>query len=375
MRTEAEREWDAAIVGAGVVGLALAARLTQAGRRVVVLERRAEAGRGQSGNNSGVIHGGYLVPPGTLKAKLCVRGRPMLYDYCERRGVAHRRCGALTLDDDGTRKAYLDKLARNAREMGVRMEEVGREFIAQHLPHTSIQRGLFAPEVGLVDSAGLVSSLRAELEAAGGRVMFGRTVRDAQAGAEGWTLHADGMAEGAPTLALKARQVANCAGIYADEVAARVGGRYKLYPVRGAYAYLDRPLSVPIYPSLHEPNHPGKGVHLTPTLDGRTLVGPSAHHIATKEGAPVGPADMAEFEEGVRSFFAETREGALTPGFVGVRAKLTPPGEPERDFVIQEAEGAGRPGWFDLVGIESPGLTACLAIAEHTAGLMLGAKG
>jgi L-2-hydroxyglutarate oxidase LhgO len=360
---------DALVVGAGVVGLAVARALAQRGREVVVVEAEAGIGRGVSARSSEVVHGGLYYPSGSLKARLCVRGRQLLYAYCAARGVAHRRCGKLVVATDEAQLGALRALQAQALANGVD-DLVWLDGAAARAlePELHACAALHSPSSGIVDSHALMLALQADAQAAGAQLAFGSRVRGGRVVAGGIEVEVD--AGEAAALRLRARSLVNSAGLGAPALAARIAGvpaatLPRAHRCKGSYFALTgrAPFARLIYP-LHDAA--GLGVHLTLDLGGQARFGPDTEWLAddAPEDLRVDPARAAAFEAAVRRYWPGLPAAALVPAYAGVRPKIAGPGEPAADFLIAGPAEHGVPGLVQLLGIESPGLTACLAIAE-----------
>jgi L-2-hydroxyglutarate oxidase LhgO len=359
---------DCVVIGAGVVGLAVARRMAQRGLETILLEATAEIGSGTSSRNSEVIHAGIYYPAGSLKAQLCRIGRRLLYGFCRDRGVEYRRCGKLIVAASERERAALERIAAAARANDVndlawltRAEARGRE------PELECRFALHSPSTGIVDSHGFMLALLGDLEAAGGVLALRSAVSGGVCGPRGIRLRI------ADDAALQARTVINCAGLQAQAVAAALGGlapRFipPLYLAKGNYYVLRGkcPFSHLIYPA---PEAAGLGTHLTLDLNGQGRFGPDVEWIDRIDYG-VDPGRAERFYAAIRTYWPALPDGALTPGYAGIRPKLQAPGGPPADFLIQGPQTHGVPGLVNLFGIESPGLTSALAIAEHVGNLV-----
>ena len=354
---------DCVVVGAGVVGLAVARALALQGREVLVLEAANAFGTGISSRNSEVIHAGIYYPPGSLKARLCVQGRTLLYDYCQARGISHRRCGKLLVATDADQVAQLQGIAEQARRNGVTdLALLSADEAHQLEPALRCHAALLSPSTGIIDSHGLMLALLGDLENAGGVLALNSRLASARAGPSGIELQA---ADGTQLLA---KTVINAAGLQAPGLAARFAGldqRFvpKAFFAKGNYFTLatKAPFSHLIYPV---PQAAGLGVHLTLDLGGQAKFGPDVQWVDSPDDLTVDPARGDAFYAEVRKYWPGLPDGALLPGYAGIRPKINAPGEPACDFVIQTPRDHGVPGLVNLFGIESPGLTSCLAIAD-----------
>ncbi|MBA3589634.1 NAD(P)/FAD-dependent oxidoreductase [Methylibium sp.] len=357
---------DVIVVGAGVVGLAVARALALRGLETLVLERERTIGTGISSRNSEVVHAGLYYPSGSLKARLCVAGRGALYDYCAERGVGHRRCGKLIVATTEAQCAPLAALERQGRANGVQdLQSLNRAQAQALEPQLQCVAALLSPSTGIVDSHALMHSLQGDLERAGGVVALGTPVSSIFAGAP-HVVQAGGME-------IAARVVVNAAGLFAPALAARIQGLAPASQPVGRFAkghYFSLagrpPFSRLIYPL---PEAAGLGVHLTLDLAGQVRIGPDVEWVEPDaEGGLDYRVDItraAGFETEIRRYWPGLPAGALQPAYTGVRPKLQSPGEPAQDFRIDGPGEHGIDGLVNLFGIESPGLTACLALAEE----------
>lgn len=360
---------DCVVVGAGVVGLAVARALALQGREVMVLEAADAIGTGTSSRNSEVIHAGLYYPAGSLKARLCVQGREMLYAYCAERGVPHRRCGKLIVATAADQIPALQGVEARARANGVTDLQWLDAAEAQALePALQCVAALHSPSTGIIDSHALMLALQGDLEHAGGLVALNSPLAQAHCTAEGIHLQA---ADGTQLLA---RSVVNAAGLAAPDLARRFEGLNPRhvptpYYAKGNYFTLAgrAPFSRLIYPA---PEAAGLGVHLTLDLGGQARFGPDVQWVDDPADLQVDPARGDAFYAEVRKYWPGLADGALLPGYAGMRPKITAPGEAAADFVVQGPAAHGVPGLVNLFGIESPGLTSSLAIAAHVATLL-----
>lgn len=346
---------DGVVIGTGVIGLACAAALAP-GRALLVLERHVRHGTESSARNSGVIHAGLYYPPGSRKARVCVEGREKLYDYAARRGVAHRRTGKLVLAVEDDEVSALEGLAARAQANGVRgLNLLDAAELRRREPRLRAQAALHVQESGVVDAHGLMSALKVDARSAGAHFAFRHAVRSIEPARDALSVVVSGP-EG--EVRVRTRFVVNAAGHGAAALASR-----ESYPWVGRYFVLradaPRPETALVYPL---PVVGGLGIHLTRDLGGQTLAGPDALPGADLEV----PASLgAAFARSVRRFLPGLRSEHLTPGYAGVRPKLRADGA-FADFLLEE----GPPGAFHLLGIESPGLTSALALADEVAALV-----
>lgn len=363
---------DAVVVGAGVVGLAVARALALAGREVMVLEAAEAFGTGTSARNSEVIHAGIYYPQASLKARLCVQGRQLLYSYCAERGIAHRRCGKLIVATSAAQVGELRAIRQRAAANGVDDLALLSQAEAQALePALQCQAALLSPSTGIVDSHGLMLALLGDVENAGGLLAVNSQVKSMVAGSGAAQAAIQVIVgEGAERTELLARTVVNAAGLHAPALAARTRGLAArhvptAYFAKGNYFTLSgrAPFAHLIYP-VPEPG--GLGVHLTLDLGGQAKFGPDVQWVESPGDLLVDPARGQGFYAEVRKYWPALADGALQPGYAGIRPKISAPGQPAADFVIQGPREHGVPGLVNLFGIESPGLTSCLALAEAT---------
>ena len=365
---------DVVVIGAGAVGLAVARAAARRGREVVVLEKERAIGTGVSSRNSEVIHAGLYYPTGSLKAQLCVAGREALYAYCEARGVQHRRCGKLVVATEEEQRGALASIAARARANGVPVEELSAAEALRLEPALRCVAALHSPTTGILDSHGLMSALRGDLEASGGAVALESSVAEIEPTSGGLLVRTTTPA-GAPQGEVLAGAVINAAGLHAVQVARRCRGlppgrlptpRY----AKGNYFSLAGPAPFHrlIYPV--PPAH-SLGTHLTLDLAGQARFGPDIEWLSVQHpdeiDYAVDPARAAPCYDDVRRYWPGLPDGALEPAYSGVRPKIHGPGEPLPDWRIDGPEQHGVPGLIHLFGVESPGLTACLALGERVA--------
>jgi len=356
---------DVVVIGAGVTGLSAAAQIASAGRSVCLIERHPKPGMETSTHNSGVIHAGLYYPTGTLKAQLCVDGAARLYSFCAAQRVPHSRCGKLVVATTDDEIPQIEKLAALGDANGAEgLEIVGPQFIRAQEPHVTGKAALWSPATGRVEPEALI---RALLEVAMSRdAVFLR----------GTPLVGGEWKNGVFALrteheVIEAPVVVNAAGLYADETSAMLGGdEFTIYPCRGEYAELRKPkrswLNGLVYPLPHAKGH-GLGVHLTKTTGGSVLLGPTVRFQEGKEDYESDRLPIEEFLEPARLLMPGLELDDLTYGGSGIRPKLHGPEGSFADFLIRHDTRV--PGLIHAAGIDSPGLTACLAIGAHVAGL------
>ena len=370
-------EVECAIVGAGAVGLAVAAALTQAGREVVVLEQAAGFGSGISSRNSEVIHAGFYYAAGSLKARLCIAGKQRLYRYCRERNVAHARCGKLVVATAEDEIPRLKQLQQRAQANGVTdMEWLDGGGAVGMEPALACLCALHSPSSGMVDSHELMLCLCADIEAGGGAIAFSSPCRGGRLASEGGAVLDIG---GVQPMRLKTRLLVNCAGLGAQALAQALEGfpRRHIAPLhyaKGSYfslagGFAKPPFSRLIYPL---PGRHSLGTHLTCTLDGKVRLGPDLQWVDAPD-YQVEPECAGAFEAAARRYWPDMPQGRLQPDYAGVRPKLCGEGEAAADFRILGAAQHGQAGVVHLFGIESPGLTSCLAIADYVVGSLVAA--
>ena len=351
---------DAVVIGAGVVGLAVARALAMAGREVVILEAEDAIGTHTSSRNSEVIHAGIYYPKGSLKARSCVAGKELLYEYCVEHGVPHRRSGKLIVATNQAQEKELLSIQEKAHANGV--TDVVWMTQAQVLalePELSCVAGLYSPSTGIIDSHALMLAYLGDAEANGAMLALKSHLLGAQVAAQGFVVHSDQMDVACDVLV-------NSAGLRAPSVARTIEGfpgkfiPRELY-AKGNYYSLTRkaPFSRLVYP-VPEPG--GLGVHVTLDLAGQARFGPDVEWVERID-YQVDPARSERFYAAIRKYWPGLPDGALSPGYAGIRPKTAGPGEPAPDFVVQGPSVHGIPGLVHLFGIESPGLTSSLALA------------
>ena len=358
---------ECVVIGAGVVGLAVARALALHGRETLILEAGSAIGTATSSRSSEVIHAGIYYPHGSAKARFCVAGKRLLYEFCAARGVEHRRCGKLIVAADESQIPDLRSIEGMARANGVADLDwlTGGEARALE-PQLNAVAALSSPSTGIIDSHGFMLALQGDFEQAGGVIALRSALLRGRC--DGKLIHLQ--AGTAAAMSLAASVVINCAGLYAQEVAHRIAGVPQWSIPRGYFAkgtyYVLRtrsPFRRLIYP-VPEPG--GLGVHATLDLAGQARFGPDVEWVQDVDYT-VDPARADRFYAAIRRYWPALPDGSLQPGYAGIRPKLTGPGEPTADFLIQGADVHGVQGLVNLYGIESPGLTSALAIAEHVA--------
>lgn len=355
------------VVGAGVVGLAVARALALRGREVVVAEAADAIGTGVSSRNSEVIHAGMYYPSGSARARHCVRGRRLLYAYCVEHGVPHRKCGKLIVATDALETAKIEGIHRQGLANGVEGLVLLEGAAARALePALACTAALLSEETGILDSHALMLALQGDIEDRGGAIAFNTAIEQVIPRPDGWEVRFGGAEAGS----LEVEAVVNAAGLGAQSLARAVEGYPearvpRLVLAKGNYfGCLGRPsFSRLIYPA---PVDGGLGTHVTLDLAGRMRFGPDVEWVE-REDYEVDPGRAERFAASIRRYWPGLPDGVLVPDYAGIRPKLTGPGEPPADFLIDGPAEHGLEGLVHLFGIESPGLTSALSLAEEVA--------
>lgn len=370
---------DVLIIGGGAIGLAIFAEASRLGLVAVLLERHDSFGRETSSRNSGVIHGGMYYAPGSLKAKLCVDGRRLLYDYAESRKIPYSRCGKVIVAVDAAEKKGLEAILSSGIKNGV---EGLRPLLAQDeldamAPGVTGVMGLYSPETGVIDVHALMDALAADAEALGGMGVCGAEVVGLGMEQDGWEINyrdSEGLGS------IHASTVVNAAGLGAQKIMRLAGmnpnaADLTLYPCKGRYYAVHgesrKRIKGLIYPAP-EQNLAGLGIHTLVDIGGGVKLGPDVEYIPESEEYDYGVDDSRRnaFFKSAKRYLPYLEEKDISPDMSGVRPKLSGPGQPVRDFYIADESRRGLPGFINLAGIESPGLTACLAIGNMVAGMI-----
>jgi L-2-hydroxyglutarate oxidase LhgO len=356
---------ECVVIGAGVIGLAVARRLAQAGREVIVLEAAETIGTVTSSRNSEVIHAGIYYPAGSLMARMCVSGRHALYEYCREHGIPHRNCGKLIVATTPQETEKLQSIRAHAEANGVAdMQTLSGEAARALEPALNCDAALLSPSTGIIDSHAYMLALRGDAEAAGAAFAFHTPLLRARALADRIELESGGDAP----MSLECSLLVNAAGLGASAVARGIDGMPidlipPAYLAKGNYFSCSAraPFSRLIYP-VPEPG--GLGVHLTLDMAGQARFGPDVEWVETIDYT-VDPARAERFYPAIRRYWPTLPDGALMPSYSGIRPKIVPPAVARQDFLIQGPRDHGLAGLINLFGIESPGLTSSLAIADH----------
>ncbi len=358
---------DCVVAGAGVVGIAVARALARAGREVLVLDAAEGIGTETSSRNSEVIHAGIYYPRGSLMARFCVEGRRMLYAFCDAQGVPYNNCGKLIVATSEAEAEGLAAIKARAEANGVEGMRLLPATEARAMePNLACTAALLSPSTGIVDSHAYMLALQGEAEEAGAMFVFHSPVTGGRVSESGIELAVGG----AEPMALRCRLLINSAGLHAPALARGLAGMPSQliptpYYAKGNYFTLAgrSPFSRLIYPV---PVPGGLGVHLTIDLGGQARFGPDVEWIDSLDYT-VDPSRADSFYAAVRRYWPGLRDGSLQPGYAGIRPKIVPKGAPAQDFVVQTGAAHGIPGLVNLFGIESPGLTAAIALAGHVA--------
>ena len=361
---------DSVVIGAGVIGLAVGRALALAGREVVVVEAAAAIGTETSSRNSEVIHAGIYYPTGSLKARLCVAGRERLYAYCAAKGIRHQRIGKLIVATTEAEIPILGKYLAQARANGVTdLAWVEGDEARRLEPAVTCARALHSPSTGIIDSHEYLLALQGDLEAAGGMVVLNAPVTRVSHGGGSYLISAGND----PAPAIRCRQLVNAAGLQAQAVAASIDGLPAAsiparHLARGHYYTLSgrSPFHRLVYPVAETG---GLGIHVTLDLAGGARFGPDVQWLDGIDYS-FNPETRARFVDAIRRYWPDLDDARLQAGYTGIRPKLSGPGEPAADFLLQGPAAHGLPALVNLYGIESPGLTAALALADDVVALL-----
>lgn len=376
-----EEKVDIAIIGAGVIGLAVAAEISaqKPGRSIIMLERNEQFGQETSSRNSEVIHAGIYYPTGSLKARLCVEGKELLYRFCEKWAIPHKRCGKLIVANTPEEEESLAALMEQAVENGVEdLELLESRQIKNLEPHIRAKTAIYSPSTGIINSHHLMDRLEQNALHGGALTAYCHLVRAIEplgAAGSGYRVHfqnPDGSGD-----ALDCQYLINCAGLHSDQIAAQAGidlhkAGYKLHYCKGEYFSLPPSRAALVNRLIYPPplqSLTGLGIHATVTMDGRLRLGPNTVYLEG-EDYNVDPDHRLDFYQSAKTYLPFLAEDDLEPEMAGIRPKLSGPGEAFRDFIISEETDRGLPGLINLIGIESPGLTCALSIARLVAKLV-----
>jgi L-2-hydroxyglutarate oxidase LhgO len=359
-----------AVIGAGIVGLAVAAKLSETNEAVYIFEKNSKFGQETSSHNSGVIHSGIHYPKGSLKAKLCVKGNTILYELCEKHRIPYKKLGKLTAAITEEEIDELEKLMQQGQDNGVEgLKFLEREEVKELEPNVEVEKALLSPSTGIIEPDELMNHFYAQARKNNAVLATETEVTGLKKTDGGYEVSGTSVGE---KFTVTAKTVVNCAGLYSDKIAAMVGLDidklgYRLHPCKGDYFRLagKPPVKMLVYPL---PKGAGLGIHLTPDLGGSIRLGPNSYYV-DKIDYQV-ESNEKEFREDVESYLPLIRERQIQIDSAGIRPKLQGPKDPFRDFVIKHEADKDLFGLINLIGIESPGLTAAPAIAEFVSGII-----
>jgi L-2-hydroxyglutarate oxidase LhgO len=359
---------DVVIVGAGVVGLAIASEIAMEDREIYVLEKETAYGQATSSRNSEVIHAGIYYPRGSLKAELCVKANPMIYRICEENDIPHKRLGKIIVANGEDEMRQLEDIFKNASECGAReLEMIDNDEVHELEPNVKADAAILSPTTGILDAHGLMDHFHREARRRSGvdPLVLDTEVRGLELKGDGYVVD---MVSGGEAFSVEARVVINSAGLHADDVAEMADidvdeAGYRIHWCKGDYFSLSGkpPARMLVYPPPPR-DEASLGIHTVPDLTGRLKFGPNAYYV--DEISYRVESDRDEFWRDIVKYLPMIRREDLNPDMSGIRAKLQGPGDPVRDFVIRHEEDRGLPGLINLIGIESPGLTCAPAIVE-----------
>lgn len=359
---------DIIVIGAGAVGLAIGAAVAEKDKELYILEKEEVYGQGTSSRNSEVIHAGIYYPSNTLKADLCVKANPMIYDICEKNKVPYKRCGKLIVANGETEIKQLEGIIKHAKSIGARdLDMIDKDRVHELEPNVKADAAILSPTTGIMDAHGLMDHFHREARRKAGSdpVVLDTEVTGIKQTKDGYIVE---MVSGGEPFEIESRVVINSAGLYADKVAAMTGididkEGYRIHWSKGEYFSLTGkpPALMLVYPPPPQ-DAASLGIHSVPDLTGRLKFGPNAFYVDEINYAV--ESEKEPFWRDVVKYFPTVKLEDLHPEMSGIRAKLQGPGDPVRDFVIRHEEDKGLPGFINLVGIESPGLTSSPAIAE-----------
>jgi len=365
---------DIVVIGAGVVGLAVAAAVASEDRETYILEQEEAYGQGTSSRNSEVVHAGIYYPKGSLKAELCVKANRMIYEICETHGVPYKRCGKIIVANGEAEVKQLEDIIMHARDIGARdLELIDADGVRALEPSVRADAAILSPTTGIVDAHGLMDHFHraARRKAGSDPLVLDTTVTGIEPVEDSYVVS---MVSGGEPFEVEAEVVINSAGLYADRVAAMAGvdvdeAGYRIHWCKGEYFSLTGkpPARMLVYPPPPM-DAASLGIHSVPDLTGRLRFGPNAFYVDEIDYSV--ESDKTPFWRDIVRYFPSVKPEDLHPDMAGIRAKLQAPGDPVKDFVIRHEEDRGLPGLINLVGIESPGLTCAPAIAEMVAGMV-----
>ena len=363
---------DVCIIGAGVVGLAIAVELAKPGRRVFVLERNRTFGLETSSHNSEVIHAGIYNPPKSLKTRFCLEGNRLLYELCDKYHIAYKRLTKIIVAADAEETKEIERLYNQGIENGVEgLTFLNRTEIKRLEPNVEAVAGFLSRSTGIIDSWGLMRSFYGRARENGADFVFNAEVVGVEKTADGFKV---GVKQAESTSSLHATIVINAAGLFSDKVAALAGididkANYRIHYCKGEYFSVDSRVGHVVERLIYPvPEQAGTGIHISLNLEGQIKLGPSARYLDAIDYS-VDETSKTDFYRAAHRYLPAIQLNDLSPDFAGIRPKLQGPGQGFRDFVIKEESDRGLLGMINLIGIESPGLTASPAIARYVAGM------
>ena len=365
---------DIVVIGAGVVGLAVGAALSDKNKEMYILEKEEVYGQATSSRNSEVIHAGIYYPSGSLKAELCVKANPIIYDICEKNKVPYKMCGKIIVANGEDEVKQLEGIIKHAKSIGARdLEMIDEDRVHELEPNVKADAAILSPTTGIVDAHGLMDHFHREARRKAGTdpVVLDTEVTGIKQTTDGYIVE---MISGGEPFEIESRVVINSAGLYSDKVAAMTGidideAGYRIHWSKGEYFSLTGkpPALMLVYPPPPQ-DAASLGIHSVPDLTGRLKFGPNAFYVDEINYAV--ESEKEPFWRDIVKYFPTVKMEDLHPEMAGIRSKLQGPGDPVRDFVIKHEEDRGLPGFINLVGIESPGLTSAPAIAEMVEGMV-----
>lgn len=361
---------DVTIIGAGVIGLAISVRVCEDFQNIVVIEKNLKFGQESSSRNSEVIHSGIYYPQNSLKSKTCIQGRNLLYQYCRKNNIPFKKLGKLIVAEDKEEEQRLWSIYKNGIEVGIKnLKILERKDIKKIEPHIEAELGIFSPDTGILDSHQFMKSLYNEAKLRGVIFSFSSEVVGIQKRSTGYLItikDADGK-----NFSFLSKIVINSAGLFSDRIAQMLGiNDYKIYYCKGQYFRIRNPAKYNINHLIYPPpTEISLGIHITPDIAGGIRLGPDAFYVR-KIDYSVNENDRERFYYSVKKFLPELNIEDIIPDTAGIRPKLQKENGPFKDFVIRDEADKGFPGFIDLIGIESPGLTASLSIAEEMGNIL-----
>ncbi|HEX2919966.1 MAG TPA: NAD(P)/FAD-dependent oxidoreductase [Bacteroidales bacterium] len=363
------------IIGGGVIGLAIAEELSLHFPELFLLERHSSFGQETSSRNSEVIHAGIYYPEGSLKARFCVEGNILLYEYCRKFDIPHSKCGKLIIASTQGEVAILENIKRSALKNGVNLEVIERERLSIMEPEVSAIKALLSPTTGIVDSHSLMKRFETNTINNGGNVVYKCEVIAVKKINDGYEVHVKNADN--TTFSFTTNFLINCAGLEADKISEMVGikdEKLRIVFCKGDYykvrSTINKKIKRLIYPVPH-PNMEGIGVHLTIDMAGGVRLGPDVEYLKTNiYDYRLSGNKKEAFFQSAKKFLPSLRFDDISPDMAGIRPKIQKPGEPQKDFYIKEESSRGLKGFINLVGMESPGLTSCIAIAKYVKSLI-----